>query len=324
MSHGIRYLTRADVEALDVSMQAVIQQTEVAFAEKGHGRALMPPKHWIAPDRHRFFSAMSGALPRIEVVSCKWQSGSDQNAARGLPYITGLLILNRLDDGLPVAIMDSTWITANRTAAATAVTARYLAGPDPRVIGIIGCGVQGRTNVEALACVHPGIEAVRAFDIDPGALARFKEDVSQKHDVQVVSCGTVEEALSGSDIAVTCGPIVPDGDRSITKEWIKPGGLLVTLDYDCYIAPGAFTGVDAVFTDDRGQLEHLREHDFFLDAPGDIAEIGDVVAGVHAGRADDRQRIIAVNMGIALEDVAVASLIHDRATAGGIGMLLEL
>lgn len=324
MSHEVRYLTRADVEALGITMDEVIQRTELAFSEKGRGLALMPPKHWIAPDKHRFFSAMSSALPGIGAVACKWQSGSDRNAEQGLPYITGLLILNRLEDGLPVSIMDSTWITEKRTAAATAVTARYLSTPDPSVAAIIGCGVQGRSNVEALTCIHRGIEQVRGFDINPDALERFGTEIKNKHGVPVMACGTVQEALSGADIVVTCGPIVPDGDRTIRHEWLDPGALLVTLDYDCYIAPGTLASVDAVFTDDQGQIDHLQDYGFFLEAPDNIIEIGAVVAGTHRGRNDQRQRIVALNMGIALEDVSLASLINDRAGADRKGTMLGL
>jgi ornithine cyclodeaminase/alanine dehydrogenase-like protein (mu-crystallin family) len=324
MNHKVRYLSRAEVEQLGITMAEVIEQTELAFSEKGHGRGMMPPKHWIATDRNRFFSAMSGALPGIDAVACKWQSGSDRNAAIGLPYITGLLFLNRIEDGLPIAIMDSTWITATRTAAATAVTARHLAKSEPGTLGIIGCGVQGRANVEALACVHDGIGRVQAYDIDPRALASFVRDIGERFAVLVVPSASARQAVAGADIVVTCGPIVPDGDRRIGADWIKPGGLLVTLDYDCYLAPDALSDADAVFTDDLEQMRHLADYGFFQRHPARVVEIGAVVAGSHAGRAGDEQRIIAVNMGIALEDVALASLIHARAAESGAGVLLDL
>jgi hypothetical protein len=111
------YLSRADVETLALPLVEVIEAVELGLEEKALGRTIMPPKHWLAPDEHRFFSAMTSAVPAVAAAACKWPSGSDRNAPRGLPYITGLLLLNDLESGLPVAVMDSTWITAQRTAA---------------------------------------------------------------------------------------------------------------------------------------------------------------------------------------------------------------
>ncbi len=153
--HQIRYLSRRDVEGLGLGMAAVVDAVEEAFREKGLGRAIMPAKHWLASSEHRFYSAMTSVVPAARAAACKWQSGSSENAARGLPYITGLLVLNDGATGLPIAVMDSTWLTAMRTAAATAVTARYLARPGLDTFAMLGCGVQGRRHVEALRVVFP-------------------------------------------------------------------------------------------------------------------------------------------------------------------------
>ena len=324
MNHTIRYLTRADVETLSISMDEVIQRKEDAFREKGAGASHMPPKHWIAPDEHRFFSAMSGALPGFGAAACKWQSGSDQNHEHGLPYITGLLILNELDSGLPVAIMDSTWITAMRTAAATGVTSRYLASRGPRTVGIIGCGVQGRTNLAALMRVHDTIRSVNVYDIERDAADHFIREMEELHGLEVKRLDYPHDVIARGDIVVTGGPIVPGGDRCIAADWLQPGSLLVTLDYDCYLADGVLHEVEAVFTDDLGQLQHLAEFGFFCNAPDHIAEIGSVIVGANAGRSQQSDRIIAVNMGIALEDVAIATLVHERAMQRDAGCLLSL
>ena len=92
--------------------------------------------------------------------------GLSGNQAKGLPYITGLLILNDPETGVPLAIMDCTWITAKRTGAATAVAAKYLARPESKTVGIVACGVQGRSNLEALACLFK-INKVKAYDLYP-------------------------------------------------------------------------------------------------------------------------------------------------------------
>jgi len=115
VEHKLLYLTRADVEAVALSSSEVVEAVEQALHEKALGRAEMPPKHWLAPAQDRFFSAMSSVLPAVSAAACKWQSGSPRNQHYGLPFITGLLILNDLATGAPVAVMDSTWLTAQRT-----------------------------------------------------------------------------------------------------------------------------------------------------------------------------------------------------------------
>ena len=107
---------------------------------------------------------MPAYIPSLEAAGLKWVSGYPANQKKNLPYITGLLVLNDTDTGIPVAVMDATWITAQRTVAATAVAAKYLARKDSSAVGILACGVQGRSNLEALSCIFD-IKKVKASDV---------------------------------------------------------------------------------------------------------------------------------------------------------------
>ena len=316
------YLTRADVEAVALSPGDSIAAVEQALWEKALCHTTMPPKHWLAPEPDRFFSAMSSALPAVSAAACKWQSGSPQNRRYGLPFITGLLILNDLETGAPLAVMDSTWLTAQRTAAATAVTARHLSKPNSRTLAVLGCGVQGRTNLAMTRLVCAGLGTVRAFDIVPEALQRYAAEMTAEHGVAVLQCRSPREAIENADIVVTCGPITSNPDRVIEPGWLSPGTLAVTLDYDCYWQPAALRAVDALYTDDRAQLEHLKEYGYFAAVAGLTAELGDVVAGLKPGRRSDKDVLISMNMGIALEDVAIARRIYDQAINRGCGAWL--
>ena len=149
------YLSRADVEAVNLDMLTIIQLLEKAFIEKGQNKAEIPPKPGIHTQPDAFIHAMPAYIPALRSAGIKWVSGYPQNKKLGLPYISGLLILNDVDTGLPYAIMDCTWITAYRTGAATGLAAKYLARPDSQVAGIVACGVQGRTNLEALSIIFP-------------------------------------------------------------------------------------------------------------------------------------------------------------------------
>ena len=125
------YLSHADVAATDVGMPEILEALETAFREHGEGRTEMPPKPGIHPGGgDNFIHAMPAYIPALESAGVKWVSGFPGNQGLGLPYITGLLVLNDPATGVPLAVMDCVWITGARTGAATALSAKYLARPD--------------------------------------------------------------------------------------------------------------------------------------------------------------------------------------------------
>src|SRR5262245_60467159 len=166
MHQQLLYLSRSDVEAIRLPMKEIIEALERMFVEKGEERVEMPPKPGIHTRPNSFIHAMPAYIPAAHSAGIKWVSGYPANQQHGLPYITGLLILNDPETGFPLCVMDCTWITAQRTGAATAVAAKHLARKDSRNIGIIACGVQGRSNLEALACLFQ-IQKVVAYDLYP-------------------------------------------------------------------------------------------------------------------------------------------------------------
>src|SRR3972149_1097503 len=171
------YLSRSDVESLAVPMADIIAALEEMFREKGEGRVEMPPKPGIHTRPDAFIHAMPAYIPSLGASGVKWVAGYPDNQKKGLPYITGLLILNDPETGVPMAVMDCTWITAMRTGAATAVAAKYLARKDSSTVGIVACGVQGRSNLEALACLFK-IKQVKAYDLHPEVAARYAKEMS--------------------------------------------------------------------------------------------------------------------------------------------------
>jgi len=154
-SQQLLYLSRADVESVALDMPTLIRSLEAAFKEKGQGRVEMPPKPGIHTQPDAFIHAMPAFIPALQSAGIKWVSGYPANYKRGLPYITGLLILNDAETGLPYTVMDCTWITAYRTGAASALAAKYLARAQSEVASILACGVQGHTNLLALAALFP-------------------------------------------------------------------------------------------------------------------------------------------------------------------------
>lgn len=320
---NILYLSRAHVEQAGVSMAEIIDALEFMFREKAAGRVEMPPKPGIHPRPDSFLHAMPAYVERQNAAGIKWISAYPGNPAHGLPYISGLILLNDPDNGLPLAVMDASWITAMRTGAASALAGKYLARPDAASVGIVACGVQGRSNLEAFCTLFP-VERVHAYDIDEAAMNAYAEEMGARMGVEVRPVGTVAEAVRGMDIVVTSGPILLDPDPAIPPGWLAPGAFACPLDFDSYWQADAFREADLLTTDDSAQFAYYQGGSgYFRDTPAPHAELGDVIAGKVPGRRAKGDRIIAIHLGLALEDMATARLVYDRARAAGIGVELE-
>jgi ornithine cyclodeaminase/alanine dehydrogenase-like protein (mu-crystallin family) len=317
------YLARRDVERVEMPMGRIIERVEAVFAEKGAGRTEMPPKPGIHPLPDAFIHAMPAYVPAMQAAGMKWVSGYPANQQAGLPYISGLLILNDPQTGIPACVMDCTWITAQRTAAASAVAAKYLGNPDARTLAIIGCGVQGRSHLEALRLVLANLTHVRAYDIAPEVSAEYCA-MARAGGFEANVASNVREAVEGADAIVTSGPILKQPDPPLAAQWVKPGAFISAVDFDSYVQPAAFERADLLFTDDLAQFHYYRRAGYFQHTPEPQGDLGQLVTGAVAGRTNPEQIAIAVNLGVALEDMAVAIEIHRRAMELGIGTPLEL
>ncbi len=321
--HRLLYLSRADVEEVGLEMPVIIRLLEEAFREKGLGKVEMPPKPGIHTQPDAFIHAMPAFVPSLKSAGIKWVSGYPENYKRGLPYITGLLILNDTETGIPYAVMDCTWITAYRTGAASAIAAKYLARPDSRTAGILACGVQGRTNLAALASIFP-LQRVFAYDILPSVRKEYAAEMQAKFDLEVVEVEDPKRAVVDSDLVVTSGPIRKHPDPAIERDWLKPGGFGSAVDFDSYWTGAALAQVDRVSTDDHAQFQYYKSIGYFQQTPDPYADLGEIVAGLKAGRQSEKERTLAINLGLAMDDMAIAPEIYRRASAARIGTWLEL
>jgi len=323
-SNQLLYLSQDDVEAVGMTMAEIIDALEIAFREKGRGNTEMPPKPGIHPGGgDNFIHAMPAYIPAMKAAGVKWVSGFPGNHKMGLPYITGLLILNDPETGLPISVMDCIWITAMRTGAASALSARYLARPESSVIGILACGVQGRTNLEAMDVLFP-IKRVMAYDVDENISRHYAKEMGSRFDLEVVPVATPREAVSGCDIVVTSGPILKKPHATIQSGWLDAGAFASLVDFDAYWHPEAMAESDKFCTDDIQQLLHYQQNGYFQNIPSLHADLGELVVGKKKGRETPAERTMTANLGLALDDMAVAPLIYQRALEKGIGTPLPL
>ncbi len=319
----ILYLSYADVAKVNLDMATVIDLLEIAFREKGAGKVEMPPKPGIHTMPDAFIHAMPAFIPSLRSAGIKWVSGYPNNQKLGLPYISGLLVLNDVETGIPYAVMDCAWITAYRTGAATALAAKYLARPESKTAGILACGVQGRTNLEALKVLFP-IERAYVYDIHPDRQQRYAEEMSAKLNIEVSGAKQPQDAVIESDLVVTSGPILKHPVPTIQKDWLQPGSFGSAVDFDSYWTGEALAQMDHISTDDHAQFQYYKSVGYFQYTPDPYADLGEIVAGLKPGRQNAQERTMAINLGLAMDDMAVAPEIYRRARVMGIGTRLSL
>ena len=318
------YISQEDVVSVGLTMTEIIETLEVAFREKGRGNTEMPPKPGIHPGgEDNFIHAMPAYIPALNAAGVKWVSGFPGNQKKGLPYITGLLILNDPETGIPISVMDCVWITAVRTGAATALSARHLARPESSVVGVLGCGVQGRTNLEALNTLFP-LKRVMAYDVNTEAVRGYADEIGSRLNLEVIPVGIPREAVTGCDIVVTAGPILKSPHATIQTGWLDEGAFASLVDFDSYWHPDAMQAAAKFCTDDTPQLRQYQQMGYFQNIPEIHADLGELVTGQKPGRETSGERTLTANLGLAIDDMAVAPIIFRKAVEKELGTWLPL
>ncbi len=321
-------LTRPDVAAL-LPVEACVDAVEGAFRAHAEGRALPPAILGVpAPGGGFHVKAAGVALGRRYFAAKVNGNFSGNPEQRGLPAIQGVVVLADADTGSPLAIMDSMEITALRTAATTALAARWLARPGARVATIVGCGVQGRHHVRALARTLP-LEEVWLHDVAPERARALAEQVTRDLGVPARPTADLGAAVRKSGVCVTCtparGPILGPAD-------VPPGLFLAAVGADSEdkqeLEPAVLAAA-AVVVDHLEQCATIGELHHAL-ARGLVrredvrAELWEVVAGRRPGRASDAEVVVFDSTGTALQDVAAAAWVYERALAARSGVTVDL
>jgi ornithine cyclodeaminase/alanine dehydrogenase-like protein (mu-crystallin family) len=317
------FLSQEDVLAVGLSMPDIIETIEVVFQEHGSKRYENPPKPGVHPRGDAFIHAMPGYLPALKAAGLKWVSSYPSNQKLGLPAVMGVMILNDVDTGQPLALLDCRWITAVRTAAVSAVAAKYLANPVSAEIGIVGAGTQGRYNLVAIKEVLPALKRVRVFDTSPKMLDGFVNVMVEQTSLEIQPVTNPEAAIRGADVVVTATGKL---DQPVYQErWVKPGSLVLPVHHRGW-ENDFLHRADKFVCDDWLQLQnaHKEVGGFYGPLPPLSAELGEIVQGLKAGRQHESERIVDFNYGLAIEDVALAACIYQRAVAKGLGSLLTL
>jgi ornithine cyclodeaminase/alanine dehydrogenase-like protein (mu-crystallin family) len=314
----MRYLSRADVEQVGLAGTEVLAIVEAAFRSKRAGAVEMPPKIGVHPREDAFIHAMPAYLADSDAVGLKCVAGYPTNKLAGVPYLHALFLLLDAGTGRPLAVMDATWITEARTAAASLVGIRALASEPVETLGIVGCGRQGTVHLELARQVLPGLRRAALYDPHSG---RAETLAAQAEELEVEVTSAPEAVAAGAQVVISCAPIVRDPARPIRREHLEDSAVVCAIDFDATFSADIFEGAAAFAVDDAAQYEHYRGLGYFHGYPDPGAELGDLLDGP-APRGTGPS--IYVPLGLALEDVAVAAELHRRATEAGIGHELPL
>jgi ornithine cyclodeaminase/alanine dehydrogenase-like protein (mu-crystallin family) len=314
---SLRYLSRTDVEAVGITGARVIEILDDVFRAKCAGAVEMPAKIGVHPRDDAFIHAMPAYLESADAVGIKWVAGYPDNQERGLPYIHGLFVLTDAATGAPLAVMDATWITEIRTAAASMLGIRALAERPVEALGILGCGRQGTVHLELARAVFPGLTRVVLFDRHP----ERAEALAAAHPGLDVRVAGAAYEVGSADVVITTAAIVRDPERPLHREHMAGATVACAIDFDASLSEDVFEEAAAFVVDDVPQYRHYVEQGYFDGYPADPIELCDVLDPQADPPAGLR---VFVPLGIALEDVVVAAEVNRRAAAAGLGTELPL
>jgi ornithine cyclodeaminase/alanine dehydrogenase len=333
----VLFLSQNDVVALELSPVRVVAAIEKAFLEHSDGSYEMHPKIGVHPtetDPANFIHAMPAYLHKLGACGLKWVGGFANNSKYNMPNVTGVQIYNDTKTGIPLAIMDCSYLTGLRTAAVSTIVARLCASSRPEVLALAGCGFQGSMHLRFMTAFIPGIKIVRLLDKREESMVSLKERATEYFQGEIKLCHDNESCIRDADIISTC----TNGDEQIiAKDWFKEGAFGVGIEGGCAYTAEALHQADKFVVDDIPLAQYFDEigkHRLTEDGrpdpefPGGLPEIystiGDIVSKKKTGRESDKERIIAIPIGMAICDIALTHLIYETAIEKNVGQRLNL
>lgn len=324
---AITLLSEADLRSCITLDQPALDAVEQAFALLATAKVAMPPILRLdVPEHNGEVDVKTAYLPGLERFAIKVSPGFFDNPKLGLPSLNGMMMLLSARTGLLDALLlDNGYLTAVRTAAAGAVAARWLSREDSRCVALIGSGEQARLQLQALRLVRP-IEQVKVWGRDAAKAAGLADDLGRDGRLHIQVCGSVDEAMQGVDIAITC---TASREPLIQPRHLQPGLHITAMGSDAEhkneIAPQALAQVDRYVADRLSQTRVLGELHHALragvvDGAANLCELGQVIAGLQPGRERAEAVTLCDLTGTGAQDTAIANLAFERAVAANKGL----
>ncbi len=319
-------LSRQDLGKI-LDMRTVLDAVERGLVEHARGTATMPARQIIPVGKEGTMFTMSALLAGMGYAGVKVVSDFPRSGETGVPAISGAVVLLEGEGGRPLCLLDGGYVTSMRTGAASALAARSLSLVDSETVGILGTGIQARTQIVGLWTVRD-VNLVKAFSRDRGHVKDFSEEMASQLGVEALIADAPEEVVAGSDIVVTATnstvPVLPG-------RWLEPGmhvnsiggGPVRELDDEVYRRSTVTVDWKEGALKEALDLQEAISTGSF--SPEQIyAELGELVAGMKPGRTERDDITLFRSIGMAIEDVATAAVAYEKALEAGIGLEVDL
>lgn len=322
-------LSESQVQNL-IDLDELITALEQAHIQYSTGKAVMPVRLVVPlPQIQGRITSMPGFLSEDKALGMKVVTYFQENPRRNLPAILATIMLFSAETGKMIAAMDGGYITAIRTACASALATRALANPDTPVMGILGAGVQARAHIQALSRVRK-LSRIKIYSLSGKSALNIKADLEQQCSVPIVVVSSAEDAVRGSDLLVT---VTTAKEPIVKAAWLKPGAHINAVgshrpdlrEIDGETLKRAKIVVDsreAILAECGDILLALKEKS--ISAADIHGEIGEVLAGSKTGRSSAGEITLYKSVGIAIQDVAAAQMVYRKALEQNVGTNVEI
>jgi alanine dehydrogenase len=327
----ITYLNGPDVEALALTDDEILAAVEAALAAQGRKETVVEPRVHLVPESSAkgHFNILRGYVKPLGVAGVKIVGDFVDNWKRGLPSEMALLNLFDPETGMPLAVIDATAITDMRTGAMTAIGARHLARRTSKVLGHIGARGTAYWNVRLLDHLFD-FDEIRVHSLRPESRRAFGEKLSRDLGKEVRVMDDWESTVRGADIIVEASRL-PEPTPMLKTEWIGKGAFVVPYGTMSAVELSLTDIMDKMVVDDWGQCRKglpfgaLRRHvdSDRLTERNLHAELGQVVAGLKAGRERDDETILLWHRGLSITDIALGHTLLAKARSAGLGQQLR-
>jgi alanine dehydrogenase len=323
------FLSEKEVQSL-ADVEELISVLERAHIQYSTGNAVMPVRLVVPlPQIDGRITSMPAYLDADKALGMKVVTYFPNNPKQKLPAIFGTVMLFSTETGRMIAAMDGNYITAIRTACASAMATKALANPDTPLLGVLGAGVQARSHIRALTRIRP-ISRVKVYDISEASARELQATLAKEIAAPIEVVASAREAVAGADLLVT---VTTAKEPIVQADWLKPGIHINAVgshrpdlrEIDGATLAGAKIVVDsreAIMAECGDILLAIKERAISADSVH--AEIGEVLAGRKPGRSRPDENTIYKAVGIAIQDVATAHLVYRKALEGKVGTVIEL
>lgn len=327
IGNELLYLSMQDCKDTGITVDEIIDLTEKGMIAYSKREVEMPAKIGLHPQPDSLMHAMPAYLPNELACGIKWGSNFPTNKKR-FPSLTPTncqIIYNDHESGLPLAIMDATWITEVRTPAVSLVAAKYLANKNSATFGMYGCGIQGKAHVRMIEKVLPALDKIYIYDIFEDSMDRLIEECQPLVNATIIKTKSPDEIAKNCEVIASAVPIQHIPDPFVNADLISKGQTLITCDCHSVYTDAAYKKADIYTVDSIEQHELLEGYGYYpYGLPKIYAETGGVAGGLKPGRTSNDQLIVSNNVGMAVEDMMVARRIFDRALDKDLGIHLPL